>query len=353
MAIIAISNIVPLSSTWTTRKTVSSVRTLLDETDNSKISDMEIRQYINLCISTVASQTGAETSYGDYGVVLKAQIDDRDPIPYIALNKPVDITNPQREIGETTFTPFLDVNPFATHRNAAMHQDKLEPVTENVFNEDVNLIMNYEYYTRFVIPSSVISQIKEIGFEFEALQAPSQPPLLPAWEYESKIKDYATKLSMSEILHLHKQYKNEAGLYAMPSNQITHNDSCAYTYHGGRIYFYFGSEFIAEHQPASNNIGPTWNFHIFAVRAPLLDNLKDTNTPESGWWQNIDIQDKHVRLVVLMVVKMCFDKLNKRISPDIESALTQAMAMILQGIPAKQQIAAADRMKTDEGFMTR
>jgi len=332
MAVYKVQRPTQINSSWTVEKFVKMIRSLLDELDNAKINDQEIRYYTNVAISSVvhASTEGVDAGY--YGTLIQGKIDTIFPLLTIDFNTPLILGNydlaPQPDsIGGLQYTPAKEKNPYLVPMDSTVaYTDTI--TSPNLFNETVNPIPNTPLLDRRAYEEYFIaSAITEDVLDVMAVQLPSTTVAL-------------TKMSMSELNYI-------------KARPYSFSHSGAWTYFGGKVYMVLGREVIAGVTQNSLVDYSLLDFHISIFRKPILDNLINAWDPKSGWWFSLDVSDKHIRMLTLAVQKMCLDKLGKRFSPDHEQILNQLFGGLSQQSQTNTMSMQSDRMKQEQGFQTR
>ena len=356
MAVYRIQRPPQISSSWTTEKFVKMIRSLLDELDNSRLLDQEIRYYTNLAVSAIASTTTEVSNAGYYGVLMQGQIDNTGPLMTIDLDVPLwdsDYDQPVKpnSISSVDYTPAREVNPHVMPMDIAFASANTVD-SPNIFNQTVQQIpvvppaqpLARDRYTKYYNVSGVIESLIDVS-------ATSIKSIFP----DSTINTVGlpddffaalTKLSYSELSYLR-------------SHSYTFNQHGAWTFFGSKVYILLGRDLVnlvtipAGEGTEKQVILDAFSFDIAGMRKPILDNLVDAWSEDSGWWSHIDLPDKHMRLLAVSVQKMCLDKLGKRFGPDHENILNQLFGVASQMGQANNMAMQADRMKQEQGFQTR
>lgn len=102
-------------------------------------------------------------------------------------------------------------------------------------------------------------------------------------------------------------------------------------HHGSRILFYIPPV-------AQLGFAPT-TFDIWAIRNPLLDDY--TNT---GLTTRIDLPDRYVRLLILMVQKMVLEQANQQSDPNLDANISNLTQQIANNIAQETQFIQATRV---------
>lgn len=117
-------------------------------------------------------------------------------------------------------------------------------------------------------------------------------------------------------------------------NNTTYDKSIAWAQQGSQLLLHVGRWLIANNNepqyldaaqayvtPPEFPVGAPTQFVINVVRHPLLD---DCLPPAMSltWNQPIDVPERHIRNLLLMVQKMCLEQINKLIPLDVEQVVT-------------------------------
>lgn len=355
MAIIRIQPPNTINSFWTHEKVVKTVRSALDELDNEKINNIEIRHFMNMAISN-AVYSATENVNGDYyGVILLGLLDQTSIIPYISFTRPLTNYVPTADpdsISSTRYVPNYPENYFTTPQDATTLANQAFLSGANILNQQVPLytdpslgqITQRQWYETYFLPSAIIYKILDVAAIHPAAVNPPlslAPTALPANFYSPLMK-----LSMTEISYLASR------------NDNTLKQSGGWTYFGGRLYIHLGSDLRAVTFLAGDPEVPIPDqyllaFQIAALRKPILDNLIDEYDANTSYYSHVDVPDSLMKTVVLATQKMCLDKLGKRLSPDQEGILNQLLGAIGGQDNINMQTLQAQRNKVEQGFQTR
>jgi len=350
MAIYRIQRPPQISSSWTTEKFVKMIRTLLDELDNTKLLDQEIRYYTNLAVSSVANASTEGADAGYYGVLMQGTIDTTVPLWAIDLDTPLwdkdyDQTPKRNSIGSIDYAPAREVNAHVIPMdNTAAAGSAID--SPNLFDETISevpvaapgLPLTKDDYQSYFVASGVIDQVVDVTLS----NIVATKPLLDIDTINLPDDFFAslTKLSYSELTYL-------------KAHSYMFNQHGAWTFFGSKIYLLLGKDILNLITDLTGVHLDALSFDIAVLRKPTLDNLKEAWDPKSGWWSHIDLPDKHMRLLAVTVQKMCLDKLGKRLSPDHEAILNQLFGGASQAGQSNTMAMQADRMKQEQGFQNR
>lgn len=354
MAIYRIQRPPQISSSWTTEKFVKMIRSLLDELDNSRLLDQEIRYYTNLAVSAIASTTTEISNAGYYGVLMQGQLDNTGPLMTIDLDVPLwdndyDQAPKPNSISSVDYTPAREVNPHVMPMDSTLASANTID-SPNIFNEPIQEIptippaqpLARNRYSEYYSVSGVIESVIDVSVTSIKSIFPNSD--IATFNLPDDFFAALTKLSYSELSYLR-------------SHSYTFNQHGAWTFFGSKVYVLLGRDLlnlvtgIVDEKLTANM--EAFSFDIAGMRKPILDNLADAWNKDSGWWSHIDLPDKHMRLLAVSVQKMCLDKLGKRFGPDHENILNQLFGVASQMGQANNMAMQADRMKQEQGFQTR
>ena len=343
-----------VNSFWTTEKVVQTVRSILDETDNSNINTAEIRHFINISLTNLAYTSTELANAGHYGIMMYGSLDQMNLLMHLDLTKPIwidKILDVEPAIGIPSYMPTYANNPYITPQDAEFYKDpQVEPGRLNVFNQSPELYMmdgapidSVEWYSNTFMPSAIIEDILDVSLIDSSFidLAPNVGWLTPT-DYNLSL----TKMSFVELSHL-------------ASNPGSLKQSGAYCYFGGRIHIFLGkdtrdllfrSAYNADYQMVYTTPAVV---QVAAIRKPILDNMLDEWNEQSSYHKHIDLPDKHVRVLIMAVQKMCLDKLGKKLGPDQEAIFLRASEQQTSSKQVNDQTMVSDRFKTSQGFQTR
>lgn len=263
------------------------VRSLLSENDNEKLSDLFIRSAINLAKSDIANRlTLSEDPWYLYS--FKAGLDTIDPAA-------AGVVNSADVLGIDLSYLAYPTTPIAVPINLAY---KYNAITNTIANPDA---VNY------------IHKVKSVSLSgYGPLQAVSYE------EYQSVLN----------------------------GNNEFYKKSIIFCHQGRYVYIYNGSETVlfSSGAPATiitdNTIISTnresLKFDVMAYRTPLLDDLLPIVdgvqwvTGSTTFAMGIDVPDRHVRILLLMVQKMCFEMLGKALDPNTDTLIEQGINSVTQ-----------------------
>jgi hypothetical protein len=334
-----------IGSKWTVAEMCDLVRNLTLSYDGGTLQVHEIRSYLNVCISSI-TEMGANTgNLGYYGVHGTGVADAVDPTTYIDLSSPTNLyTNlPLPEtVGGAMFTPDQPINTHTMHASNIRHQTDDDLVVDGNGNPYQGLfaetdlydgITSAEFYREYYIPSAVLEDIISVTVRFNNTGVETR---------RGEPKYALTKTSMDELL-FHERRDNTLAQHGY------------WTYFGGRIYLYLGNQLLDAYYPDTNYATVLLNcsFDVFALRKPYLDNMLPTDQKNSGYFKHIDLPDKDIRTLAIMLQKMVLEKLGRPLSAELESVLAQGLSQIAGSRAVRSQQMAQQRMKTEQGFTTR
>lgn len=241
--------LVPLSSGWTHKRIVTYVRLLTNNLDSKVVDNELLRMFVNASVTQIAEMMSISNS-NEYGVLWEAEREASKvaQLDWIDLSTAVAQTGATADTGERTYaTP--------------------DGVLAGTF-----------------VPMNILDCIERVT----AIKSTAQSGVTTVWTGP------CTKMSIQQL----------SGLATELNDQ--YRQSILWSYHGHRILLYIGSELDTEFTDPPGE-GFTYNmperFAIWGRRLPMLDNLKAEDAVGSSWSHLIDIPDKHIRLLVLLVQK--------------------------------------------------
>lgn len=300
MAVVQVTPIVPLSSSWTHERIVNEVRSLTNELDNERINNSSIRNHINAGIAFIADLLNTAQK-PDYGIIWRANL-------------------------ESTVSPSgLDWIDLTTPLTVATSNN-----WERGFNQNDFVSANQ------MIPSSHLW-----GLSYVTAKAAASGQNNPA----NVFKGNCQLLSISEITTLNTGLNDQ------------YRASICYVRHGSSILFHIGSQITAAANTAPDNTATYYerpkDFVIYGYRQPLLDNMLPESTSNSSFKKYVDVPDRHVRLLLLLAQKNVQEQLKK----EVDAGLEQSIGVIIQQIQGavQQDITqqVSERTKQKQGFSTR
>lgn len=300
MPVSAIPAIVPLSSYWTPQLVISEVAVLVNELDNERIQNANLRSHCNLAITHIAELLNmAQEPW--YEVIWQIALEGSNHFngcPWINL---ATIVTPTAISG--TGGDRLPQVPTAAGLTAGS-----------------------------VVPSNLLRRVNRIS----AANSGSQPS--SAWVGNLR------KLSMNELTEqMNKQFNSQ------------YRQSMCWSQSGNGIFILRGANIDSSTTTLGSGkdyISPG-QFVLYGQRKPMLDNLAGENVTGTGFTQLIDLPDQHIRLLVLMVQKMALEQLSKAVPPDLDGQVTELTKQITANLVGETQFAQAERMKVSQGFTNR
>ena len=301
MPVIQADPIVPLSGAWTHQSLVNEVRMLTSELDNERIQNISLRRHINQAISYLTDLLNTAQK-PDYGITWLATLDNTNHpsgLPWINLSTPVTVT--ATNAWERTY----------------MQHAFLGTATQ-------------------MIPSNHIWGINNFT---------AKPALTGQNNNANVWKGNCQLLSIAEIATLDTFYNDQ------------YRQSICYRRHGRDIVMHIGSQITATANTAPNFTTTFYerplNFVIWGHRHALLDNCLPETAATSSWLQYVDIPDRHIRLLMLLVQKMALESIQKGVDSATEQTISSLIAQIQQGVQVDLQNDIAERTKQKQGFSTR
>lgn len=304
MPVSAIPAIVPLSSYWTPQLVISEVAVLVNELDNERIQNANLRSHCNLAITHIAELLNmAQEPW--YEVIWQIALETTNGgihfngCPWVNLQTPV--------------TP-------ATASGTGGDRAPQVPNTPNTLTPG-NLI-----------PSNLLRRVNRIS------AAATSGQLASTWVGNLR------KLSMNELTEqMNKQFNSQ------------YRQSMCWAQSGNGIFILRGGNIDSSTTTLGSGkdyISPG-QFVLYGQRKPMLDNMAGENVTGTGFTQLIDLPDQHIRLLVLMVQKMALEQLSKAVPPDLDGQVTELTKQITQNLVGETQFAQAERVKASQGFTNR
>ena len=299
MPVVAIPPIVPLSSYWTPQTVIGEVSVLVDELDNERIQNANLRTHCNLAITHIVE------------LLNMAQEPWYDVIWEIAL--------------EAT-----------THFNGCPWVNLATPVIPTAITPDTGQRLPQltpSITTGAVVPSNLIRKVDRIS----AARSAAQVSAGTANVWTGNLR----KLDMRELTEqMNKQYNTQ------------YRQSICWSQSGNGIFVLQGAQITTAGTAPADYTTPG-TLILYGQRKPALDNLAGENVAGTGFTQLIDLPDQHMRLLVLMVQKMALEQLSKQVPPDLDGQVAQLSQQITQNLVGEVQYEAAQRVKANQGFTNR
>jgi hypothetical protein len=267
--------VVPLSSHWTHGKVLSLVRTLIGELDSENLQNWTLRTFINAGISEIAEmlRLANEPFYNVMwtGVLEAGQVSNLD---WIDLGTPVANATPTASTGQ---------RPFHTPPN----------VTASSF-----------------IPLNMLATIERL----------------------TSIRTAAQSAVTDQILVGNCKKANIADLISLAGDHNeSYRQSILWCWHADRLMLYHGAE-VDTTTTGALTTGRYYKrpgaYVLWGTRLPLLDDMESPDFSDSGYNQLVDIPDRHVRLLTLMVQKQALESMRKQ----LDQASTQELSLLTQSI---------------------
>lgn len=300
MPIIQADPIVPLSGTWTHQAIVNEVRVLTSELDNERIQNVSLRHHTNQAISYLTDLLNTAQK-PDYGIAWLSTLESTthaSGLNWINLSTPVAVV------------------PANNWERSFMQHNFLANSTQ-------------------MIPSNYLWGINNLTAK-PATSGQNNPANV--WKGNCQL------LSISEIATLNTFYNDQ------------YRQSICYRRHGRDIVLHIGSQITTG--ATVPDFTYTYyerplNFVIWGYRHALLDNCLPETATNSSWTQYVDVPDKHVRLLILLVQKMALESVKKGVDSGTEQIIANMISQIQQGTVAEIQNDVAERTKQKQGFSTR
>lgn len=277
--------IVPLSNGWTHQAIISEAMVLTNTLDNEAIQLHSVRVHLNMAISYLA------------------------------------------ELLRMNTTPFYGVYMEATLETAA-HPSGLEWI-------------NMGTPLGTLVPNQIVSEIKRINSH---AIAPYAAPVLNA------VPAYDGNWTSWDLSNLTQQNN---------THNIQHRFSVAWHHHGSEILIFVGNLINTPQRDSfltSQNITPGFSLKdtdakivIWSNRQPRLDDLLPTSNTASIYYQNVDVPDKYVKLLIQLVQKSLLEQQNAQVPAQLEADINQAVVAAQSSIQAELALEAADREKRKYG----
>jgi hypothetical protein len=275
-------------SSYTTKQCISLVRSVLDVNDNDKIQDLAIRNYLNIAKSELVEKlTLLEDNW--YSMIMKGthELHPQLNILYIKLNIEIQVNQ--------VYEPYM---------------------LNTTYNEVIHKIKSVAYggYNTIRYPYSIEGKYgtcKDVPFS-DIMQA-----------YYAKSDMYAKTIMWNHSgsnIFIFNGYESVELINAQNVDQ-------------GIIWITKHTELETDLTgPAEDLIYPIWYNHlkediiytIEVYRTPIMDDLLDSSQSQT-LNISVDVPIRHIRLLTMMVQKMCIEQLGKKIDPNLEMVITQEL----------------------------
>lgn len=285
--------IVPLSSSWTHEKVLSTVRALTNEMDSETIQNHTIRFFINLAVSDIAEMLRlANQPFYNIDWVAITEVGTTNGLQWIDLTAAVVSPVPGVGTGQVAFPtpPTVAATQFIP-RNQLADIDRLTTA------KSLDALIGIQLSDRVLITN-------------------------------------CKKANVADIVNLTGDFNDQ------------YRQSIVYEWRGDKILLFFGSE-IDQTDPTFNTLAPGTEykipmlFVIWGNRLPLLDNLLPEDNAASTYRSLVDIPDRHARLLILMVQKQVLESIGKQMQPAAVQELTALTSQITQNVMAQPQVEQA------------
>lgn len=325
-----------IGSRWRVCDLTDTLRNLVAGYDAQSLQVHEIRSFVNLCVSTIAEVGGSTANFGYYGVHCVGEISGYSPTPYIDLNYPNTIyTTPplQKEVGGIAYSPDQPDNPYTLPAAGGEVQTDTFPL-EGIFGtvEEFNGEIDPNFYREYFIPSAVLDDVVNVALNITSIPQTRGP-----------LGFSLTKSSIDELM-FHSRRDSALSQHGY------------WTYYGGRVYVYVGKEIMESYTGIEDGWAEAmsnFDFDLFCIRKPVLDNMLPVDNPKSGYWKHVDLPDKSMRLLIIMVQKMILEKLGKPVSMELEQIIAQGLGQLAGTDSQRYGQMAERRMRTEQGFQSR
>lgn len=279
--------VVPLSSYWTHEGIVTLIRQLTGELDSTTLQNYTIRTFVNAAITQIAEMLRLANE-PFYSIMWEGTIEAANAagLQWIDLATPV--TNP-------TPTALTGERPFHSP----------SPLTANNF-----------------IPLNMLASIERVT----GIVGPAQTAVA------------------ANVMVTNCKKANIADLVTLSGN---HNDSyrqsILWCWHSDRLMLFHGAEI--DTTPTGALAAGTYykrpeRYTIWGTRLPLIDNMQPSSVATSSYEQLIDIPDRHVRLLALMVQKQVLESMQKQLDQAAVAELQMLTSQITQNIIQAPQVEA-------------
>ena len=308
MPVSAIPAIVPLSSYWTPQLVISEVAVLVNELDNERIQNANLRSHCNLAITHIAE------------LLNMAQEPWYEVIWQIALESTLHFNG----------CPWVNLETVVTPTAASGNVGQRAPQIPSTIRYN-----NGGTPGTTVVPSILLRMVNRISAAKSAAQVTANNP----WVWTGNLR----KLSMNELTEqMNKQFNTQ------------YRQSMCWSQSGNGIFLLRGDSIdTATGLETDKDYVSPGQLILYGQRKPMLDDLQGENQPGSGFRQLIDLPDQHVRLLVLMVQKMALEQLSKAVPPDLDGQVTELTKQITANLVGEAQFAQAERVKASQGFTNR
>lgn len=303
MPVAAIPAIVPLSSYWTPQLVISQVAVLVNELDNERIQNANLRTHCNMAISHIAELLNMvqEPWYEVIWEITRESSNHFNGCQWVNLQTPVTPTAASGTLGDR------------------VPQVPITPTTLTAGN---------------LIPSNLLRRVNRIS----AAKSTAQAAVSGVWVGNLR------KLSMNELVEQQtKQFNSQ------------YRQSMCWAQSGNGIFLLEGAKI----DPSGTAAGSAYDYTspgklaLYGQRKPMLDNMAGEDVAGSGFRQLIDLPDQHMRLLILMVQKNALEQLSKQVPPDLDGQVAELTKQITQNLVGETQYAQAERIKASQGFTNR
>lgn len=303
MPVSNIPAIVPLSSYYTPQLLISEVAVLVNELDNERIQNANLRMACNFAIGHIAELLNmAQEPW--YEVIWKIDLESTDHF------------NGCKWVNLQTI-----VVPDAVSTTGG---DRLPQVGSGITG----------LTDGSVVPSNLLRKVSRIS----AAKSAAQSAVPRVWVGNLR------KMSMNELTEQqNKQFNSQ------------YRQSMCWAQSGNGIFILEGTKIDpSETTPGSGyDYTRPGQFVLYGHRKPLLDNMAGEDVAGSGFRQLIDLPDQHMRLLLLMVQKMALEQLQKTVPADLDGQVAELTKQITANLVGETQHAAAERVKAAQGFTNR
>lgn len=297
MPVSAIPAIVPLSSYWTPQLVISEVAVLINELDNERIQNANLRTHCNAAITHIAELLNmAQEPW--YEVIWQVALEGSNHFngcPWINLETAVAYTAASANTGQ-----------------------KVPQQTPNVTAGSV-------------IPSNLLRKVNRIS----AAKSSGQSAVANVWTGNLR------KLSMNELTEQqNKQFNSQ------------YRQSMCWGQSGNGIFILQGSKITSAGTSPADYTAPG-QLVLYGQRKPMLDNLLGENVTGTGFTDLIDLPDQHIYLLILKLQKMALEQLQKGVPADLDGQVAELTKQITANLVSETQFAQMERTKAAQGFTNR
>lgn len=139
---------------------------------------------------------------------------------------------------------------------------------------------------------------------------------------------------------------------------LQHRDTVAWTHHGNDLLLFAGSNIQTPISPAGSEcpyslLPADVRIVLMCFRQPILDDMLPTNNANSIYFNNVDLPDRYIHLLLQMVQKMILQQINVTPPAQLEQDINQGLMQINSNLNQDLQFERAEREKLKYGSPVR